>query len=138
MSIDPALSLASWADVERLLRSRREAIVPVNEPLVLISQLQRSGGTLLNTLLDGHPELHVHPYELHIGYPTKADWPALDLDDSPDAWLERLSERVVGRLFAAGYRNGLSGDGAGALAAQPQYRVGHFGGRYQTPLRIVF
>jgi hypothetical protein len=104
MSIDPALSLASWADVERLLRSRREAIVPVNEPLVLISQLQRSGGTLLNTLLDGHPELHVHPYELHIGYPTKADWPALDLDDSPDAWLERLSERVVARLFAAGYR----------------------------------
>jgi hypothetical protein len=104
VSIDPALSLASWGDAERLLRSRREATVPVNQPLVLISQVQRSGGTLLNSLLDGHPELHVHPYELHIGHPTKADWPALDLDDGPEAWLALLSEPVIAKLFAAGYR----------------------------------
>jgi hypothetical protein len=102
--ISPALSLASWADAERLFRSRREAIVPVSEPLVLISQVQRSGGTLVNSLLDGHPELHVHPYELHIGHPTKADWPALDLENGPDAWLELLSEPVLAKLFAAGYR----------------------------------
>jgi hypothetical protein len=102
--INTALSLASWADAERLFRSRREAIVPVSEPLVLISQVQRSGGTLLNSLLDGHPELHVHPYELHIGHPTKADWPALDLENGPDAWLELLSEPVLAKLFAAGYR----------------------------------
>jgi hypothetical protein len=102
--IEPTLSLASWADAERLLRSRREAIVPVIEPLVLISQVQRSGGTLLNSLLDGHPELHVHPYELHIGHPTKADWPVLDLGRGPEAWLELLSEPVVATLFAGGYR----------------------------------
>ena len=102
--IDPALSLATWADAERLLRSRREAIVPVDEPLVLISQVQRSGGTLLNSLLDGHPELHVHPYELHIGHPTKADWPVLDLGDGPDTWLALLSEPVLAKLFATGYR----------------------------------
>jgi hypothetical protein len=102
--VDPALSLASWADAERLFRSRREAIVPVNEPLTLISQVQRSGGTLLNSLLDGHPELHVHPYELHIGHPTKADWPRLDLAADSDAWLELISEPVIAKLFAAGYR----------------------------------
>jgi Sulfotransferase family len=102
--IDPTLSLASWADAERLFRSRRESIVRVTEPFALISQVQRSGGTLLNSLLDGHPELHVHPYELHIGHPTKADWPALDLDAGPDAWLELLSEPVLVKLFAAGYR----------------------------------
>jgi hypothetical protein len=104
VQIQPALSLVSWADAERLFRSRREEMVPVTEPFVLISQVQRSGGTLLNSLLDGHPELHVHPYELHIGHPTKADWPALDLQDGPDAWLELLSEPVLAKLFAAGYR----------------------------------
>jgi hypothetical protein len=103
-SIDPTLSLASWTDAERLFRSRREAIVRVDQPLVLISQVQRSGGTLLNSLLDGHPELHVHPYELHIGHPTKEDWPVLDLDAGPDAWLKLLSEPVLAKLFAAGYR----------------------------------
>jgi hypothetical protein len=102
--VHPALSLVSWVDAERLFRSRREGMVPVTEPLVLISQIQRSGGTLLSSLLDGHPELHVHPYELHIGHPTKADWPALDIDDGPDSWLELLSEPVLAKLFAAGYR----------------------------------
>jgi hypothetical protein len=104
MRIDPGLSLTSWADAERLFRSRREAIVPVSQPFALISQVKRSGGTLLNSLLDGHPELHVHPYELHIGHPTKADWPALDLNADPEAWLEHLSEPVLEKLFAAGYR----------------------------------
>lgn len=104
LQVHPALSLASWTDAERLFRSRREAIVAVTEPFVLISQVQRSGGTLLNSLLDGHPELHVHPYELHIGHPTKADWPALDLEVAPDSWLELLSEPVLDKLFAAGYR----------------------------------
>src|SRR3954452_24833176 len=104
VQIDPILSLASWGDAERVFRSRREEIVRVEQPFILISQIQRSGGTLLNSLLDGHPELHVHPYELHIGYPTKPDWPALDIDDGPDSWLELLSKPVLAKLFAAGYR----------------------------------
>lgn len=105
LRIEPALSLAGWSDAERLFRSRREAIVPVTQPLALISQVQRSGGTLVNSLLDGHPELHVHPYELHIGHPTKADWPqGLDLDGDPDSWLDLLAEPVLAKLFASGYR----------------------------------
>ena len=103
-SVEPGLSLATWADAEHLLRARRAALVPVNQPLVLISQIQRSGGTLLNSLLDGHHELHVHPYELQIGHPTKADWPHLDLVAGADAWLELISEPVLERLFGTGYR----------------------------------
>ena len=52
---------------------------PGREPLVLISQIQRSGGTLLCQLFDGHPECHVDPYELKIGHPKKHNWPPLDL-----------------------------------------------------------
>ena len=39
-------------------------VVPVEQPLLLISQAQRSGGTLLLRLLDGHPECHVAPFQL--------------------------------------------------------------------------
>ena len=47
----------------------------VNQPLVLISQVQRSGGTLLTRLFDGHPQVFAHPHELQWGFPTKTDWP---------------------------------------------------------------
>jgi hypothetical protein len=100
----PDLSLASWGDAERLFRVAREAVVPVESPFVLISQTQRSGGTLMNTLLDGHPRLQVHPYELHIGHPSKGDWPTFDLEDGVDKWLEVLHEDFLSRLFADGYR----------------------------------
>ena len=36
----------------------------INCPAVIISQLQRSGGSLLSQLME--QELHVHPSELHI------------------------------------------------------------------------
>ena len=108
---EPDLSLASWRDADRLFRALREDLVTVDQPFVLVSQLQRSGGTLLNTLLDGHPQLHSHPYELFIGHPTKHDWPALELDAGVDAWLERLSERWPTSLFAGGYRKATVGAG---------------------------
>ena len=101
---EPRLSLADWHDAERLFCNRRAAIVPVREPLVLISQIQRSGGHLLSGLLDGHPELHCHPAETQIGHPGKADWPRLDLAAGADAWLESLSEPWLADAFARGYR----------------------------------
>jgi hypothetical protein len=101
---EPDLSLVSWHDADRVFRAVREAVVPVDQPLLLISQVPRSGGTLLNTLLDGHPGLHVHPWELLIGHPTKYDWPRLEVDSDPGVWLEVLRERFIPRLFAEGYR----------------------------------
>jgi sulfotransferase family protein len=90
--------LSVLEEYETLCRVRLEHLVEVREPLVLVSQIQRSGGTLLNQLFDGHPECHVDPYELKIGYPKKYDWPPLDLA-RPETWFETLCfPGVVERL----------------------------------------
>jgi hypothetical protein len=90
--------------LEALYRSCIEHIRSVTAPLVLISQIQRSGGTLLSQLFDGHPEIHAHPHELKIGYPTKYTWPKIDLSDNPDIWLETLFEYSVLSHFKKGYK----------------------------------
>ena len=90
--------------LESLYQSCLEHIRPVTSPLALVSQVQRSGGTLLSQLFDGHPELHAHPHELKIGYPTKYTWPKLDLNADPKRWLEILFEGKVLNHFRKGYR----------------------------------
>jgi hypothetical protein len=90
--------------LESLYRACLEHTRPVTAPLALISEIQRSGGTLLSQLFDGHPELHAHPHELKIGYPTKYTWPKLDLKDAPDRWLETLFEYSVLSHFKKGYK----------------------------------
>jgi hypothetical protein len=91
-------------DLERALRPRRENVVPVREPLVLICQAQRSGGTLLARLFDGHPECHAHPHELLIGYPRPHTWPELPLDEEPEVWFAKLKEGYLSTLFLKGRR----------------------------------
>lgn len=73
-------------------RHRLQNIQYINKPLFFVSELQRSGGTLMARLLDGHPELYVHPPELGIGRPNKSYWPALDLTASADDWFLALRE----------------------------------------------
>jgi Sulfotransferase family len=86
-----------------LVRQRLEHVVPVEEPLVLCSQIQRSGGTLLGQLFDGHPDCHAHPHEIKIGWPREANWPPLDLD-RPGEWFERLFEKKTLTHFVEGYQ----------------------------------
>jgi Sulfotransferase family len=86
-----------------LCRNRLEHLVEVREPLVLVSQIPRSGGTLLSQLFDGHPECHAHPGELEIGYPTRFDWPELDIDAGPDRWFEILYEKKAQAHLRRGY-----------------------------------
>ena len=74
----------------------------MREPLVLISQVQRSGGTLLSQLFDGHPQVHAHPGELHIG-PGKAHWPEIRMDETPGRWFDRLFERITLEYMQEGY-----------------------------------
>ena len=81
-----------------------EHIQPVTAPLALISQIQRSGGSMLNQLFDGHPQVHAHPHELKFGYPKKYNWPPIDLGDRPDRWFEILFEDIVVRHFRYGYK----------------------------------
>jgi hypothetical protein len=87
--VSPTWEVDDLTDYRALVRARLAHAVPVVQPLVLISQIQRSGGTLLLQLLDGHPELHVDPYELKIGHPKKHNWPPLDLV-RPDRCFETL------------------------------------------------
>ena len=90
--------------LQTLYQACLEHTRPVTSPLALISQIQRSGGTLLSQLFDGHSELHAHPHELKIGYPTKYTWPKLDLKDAPSRWLETLFEYSVLSHFKKGYK----------------------------------
>jgi len=80
-----------------------EHVSPVTLPLALISQVQRSGGTLLSQLFDGHPEVHAHPYELKIGYPKKYYWPQIDLNADPEKWFLLLFEDVILDHVKSGY-----------------------------------
>lgn len=93
----------SSTDADHLFWIAQEHLVVVDQPLVLISQIQRSGGTLLNKLFDNHPAVHSHPSELHTGHPTKAQWPALDPAGTADDWLAMLHERWIRRRFDEGF-----------------------------------
>jgi hypothetical protein len=98
------LSSAALADAEQLFRSRQADLVTVDQPLVLIGQIQRSGGTLLNSMLDGHPEVHCHPHQLKFKS-TKYTWPDLETSSELDAddWLEILREPFIKSMFGGGY-----------------------------------
>jgi hypothetical protein len=56
---------------------RLQNVRRVSQPLVLVSEIQRSGGTLFSQLFDGHPQLFAHPHELMWGRPDKEHWPDL-------------------------------------------------------------
>jgi hypothetical protein len=75
----------------------------IDQPLVLISQIQRSGGTLLSQLFDAHPECHTHPYELLIGDGPKDEWPEVDLAAGADRWFDLLADASTARNFEEGY-----------------------------------
>jgi hypothetical protein len=91
-------------DIMLLAASRIRHLVEVNEPLVIISQVQRSGGTLLSQLFDAHPQCHAHPHELKIGYPRKQNWPPLDLSDEPREWYRMLKENESRKALKRGYQ----------------------------------
>jgi Sulfotransferase family len=93
------------AELKRMVHAQRlRFCVRVTQPLALISQIQRAGGTLVSQFLDGHPELHSHPSELHIGRPTKYEWPDLDLTASHEEIFENLFERHLRRHPNSGYQ----------------------------------
>lgn len=80
--------------------------VRLNAPLVVISQAQRSGGTLLSQLFDGHPAIAAHPHELGICHPTDDHWPSLDPADGAEANFRRLFDIGMLGLMRRGYTKG--------------------------------
>ena len=94
----------SKSSLKDLLQVSLENLSPVTSPLALISQIQRSGGTLLAQLFVGHPEIHAHPHELKIGKPKKYIWPKIDLNDNFERWFYILFEDDIIEHFKGGYR----------------------------------
>jgi hypothetical protein len=90
-------------DIETFLRKHFE---PVKAPMVLISQVQRSGGSLLSQLCDGHSQIAAIPDELRIGHPTEEDWPALDPALGAEENFHRLFEGKTSRKVSRGYTKG--------------------------------
>ena len=82
---------------------QKVAINFLGQPMILITQIQRSGGTLLSQLFDGHPQIYAHPHELHIGRPKKWDWPSLDLNGDPSTWFGNLYEQPLEGFYNKGY-----------------------------------
>ena len=67
------------ANVDAIAKRLKLSCRPVECPLIMVSQVERSGGSLMAQLFDGHPDLLAHPHELKIGYPDKRDWPPMGL-----------------------------------------------------------
>ena len=74
-----------------------------DSPLLLISQIQRSGGTLLSQLFDGHPGLKVFPGELHLAKP-KYRWPRLLLWLPPEFTFRKLVDHRCIEYARKGYK----------------------------------
>lgn len=90
--------------VLRLIRQQRRAwTIPVTQPLLLCSQVQRSGGTLLSRLFDGHPSCLTHPNELRWGRPR--GWPSVSLgpDSSAKALFAEVREKWPRKFARHGY-----------------------------------
>jgi hypothetical protein len=87
-----------------LTEQRSRWQVAVTQPLMLCSQIQRSGGTLLARLFDGHPMCFAHPSELRWGRPNS--WPDVNLSsaDDPDALLDAIGESWPAKFAVHGYQ----------------------------------
>jgi hypothetical protein len=83
---------------------------PLRLELVLITQIARSGGTLLAQLLDAHPECLTHPFELEIGR-RRRQWPELSAEElvEPEAAFDVLYERSIDRFIMEGLSPHLPG-----------------------------
>jgi len=97
-------------DFNNLKRLRLGKLVEITHPVVLISQIPRSGGTLLSQLFDGHPQIYAHPLELHFGATRGSGknrrWPNLELNTNADLWFDQLVEERFIRFSKEGYRKG--------------------------------
>ena len=80
--------------------------VPLRAPLVLISQVQRSGGTLLSQLFDAHTALAAYPQELRLGFPNSNVWPKIDPACSADENFRMMYDPNLARLVSRGYKKG--------------------------------
>jgi hypothetical protein len=94
------------ANTRSIVDRLQQTYQPVTCPLVLISQAERSGGSMMAQLFDSHSELLAHPHELKIGYPEKSNWPLIDVTKSLDENFRILFEHDSIRMCEEGYAKG--------------------------------
>lgn len=101
------------AEYELVYAARSRTLVPADQPRILITQLPRSGGTLLLRLFDGHPECHTTSREFGRSLGTARDRSLLA---GPDTAWDSLHDPSLHRIFEAGgasqARSGLNRDGS--------------------------
>jgi hypothetical protein len=104
---DASYDAQSLRALNQIREQRRKWAVRVTQPLLLCSQIQRSGGTLLLRLFDGHPCCFTHPNELRWGRPK--GWPSISLSDVIDArrLFSHVSEGWPTRFARHGYAKDL-------------------------------
>jgi hypothetical protein len=95
------ISRNALADLEQAVC---RSVTPVTAPVALISQIERSGGTLLSQLFDGHPSVAAYPHELRLGMRNDDHWPAQlsSFEDAADLKMQKLMKR--------GFRKGRHGE----------------------------
>lgn len=94
------------ANTQSIVKRLKDTYQPVTCPLVLVSQAERSGGSLFAQLFDGHSQLLAHPHELKIGHPNKGIWPPIDLNGPIDENFRILFEYDTIRMCEKGYLKG--------------------------------
>jgi hypothetical protein len=128
--------------MEEIHRACSRDLPSLSIPIALISQIQRSGGSLLSQLFDGHPQLHAHPHELKIGFPKKDIWPQFDMSDPPQRWFEMLFEEDVIRHFKHGYEKGQKDGRTFAFIFLPALQrlifLDYLNGREAVSSRVIF
>ena len=95
---DDLLRGVAFRELAGVVNGRRAHLVGVDQPLVLVSQIPRSGGTLLMRLLDGHPQCHTVPHEYGIRWPKESVLGA----SAERAW-EAMTDRKLRRYFESRY-----------------------------------
>lgn len=76
-----------------ILDERLRYLVRVDQPLVLIAQIGRSGGHLLLRMLDGHPQCHTIPYEMQKMFRGMS----MELRDAEAAWRALATDKQFHR-----------------------------------------
>jgi hypothetical protein len=132
-SLDPSRGLRASRipqldDIEAFLRANHTRL---DAPVVLISQIQRSGGTLLSELLDSHTAIASHSNELAFANQTEESWPVLDSTLGAEKNFDLLFQERP-RLLERGYVKGDHDDEAHPFFLIPQAQFQLFQHLFET------